>query len=384
MGSDPKYFNEFEYQEPEGLNYSIGGTDALANKGLVLSFWHVPSGENVYFKAFITTFNETYSSEWGGESVYGRADPIYLFKQTQRKITLAFKIPCSTEGEAYENLSKVQKLIQFLYPSYEDPESATTITQSPLIRLKVMNLLTNAANGASGQNAKEIYQSYRSSTDAEQGLLGAINNLTVNHNLENPDVGVLEKGSFSRAEIAEGRELMEAAGMQNTVAAILPKLIEVNLDFSPIHESPLGWANSTTFSNPNFPYGAPNADVSKAAAAWNPDRPENHAPKPSPGIYGDDFQGRFAAAYGFGSTDSLAQDSRLGGDEQEEEQGEISDQDLANAEARYAGAFGNARRRRDDRRKEKGKDQSDYVKSAMAGLPDEEDYAWDWSPWNDK
>ncbi|MAG27260.1 hypothetical protein CMI47_17135 [Candidatus Pacearchaeota archaeon] len=368
MGSDPKYFNEFEYQEVPDSNYSIGGTDALANKGLVLSFWHVPSGENVYFKAFITTFNETYSSEWGGESVYGRADPIYLFKQTQRKITLAFKIPCSTEGEAYENLSKVQKLIQFLYPSYEDPASATTITQSPLIRLKVMNLLTNAANGASGQNAKEYYQSYRSSTDAEQGLLGAINNLTVNHNLENPDIGVLEK-----------KDTQTEANAGVTVGAILPKLIEVNLDFSPIHESPLGWANSKTFSNTNFPYGAPNADVSKAAERQALlDQTEFAPPKPSPGIY---TKSPTAAEDGFGSTDSKAQDSRLGGDEQEEEQGEISDQDLANAEARYAGAFGDIRRRRDDTRKEKGKDQSDYVKSAMAGKEAEE---WDWTPWNDK
>ena len=102
--SDPKFFNNQEYRElPEenSNNYYNDGTQMLANKGLVLSFQHVPSQTSVYFKAFITAFNETYTSDWSAESVYGRADPIYLFKQTQRKITLAFKIPAGTESEAY-------------------------------------------------------------------------------------------------------------------------------------------------------------------------------------------------------------------------------------------------------------------------------------------
>ena len=73
------------------------GSDAYANiNKIVISFYHVPTGRSVYFKAFIEAFNETYTSNWNSEEVYGRPDPIYLFKNTTRNITLAFKIPAAT------------------------------------------------------------------------------------------------------------------------------------------------------------------------------------------------------------------------------------------------------------------------------------------------
>jgi len=350
MSSDPKFFNNSAYNDPRkdelSPRYDVDGTDALANKGFVLSFWHVPSKRSVYFKAFITAFNETYSSDWSGESVYGRADPIYMFKQTQRKITLAFKIPCSTAGEGYENLSKVQKLIQFLYPSYEDPASATTITQSPLIRLKVMNLLTNAQNGAEGQTPEQIFDNYSSTRDANLGLLGAINNLTVNHNLENPDIGVIEKplARWSR---------QEAVGSGVTLDAILPKMIEVNLDFSAIHETALGWENSTNFSNTNFPYGSPNMDVddSMVKTPWA-DQPEYAA--------GWDVATIVTGSNSIDTSLYPALDR-----EQEEPEGYTPEQDAANAEARYAGVLGDFRYKQDVK-KHRDTD-NEYIKSSMRG-----------------
>ena len=86
-------------------------------RGMQLSFFHVPSQKAVYFKAFIVAYNETFNSDWASETVYGRTDPIYMFKGTQRQISLNFKVPAFSEGEAYENLGRVQKLTQYLYPS---------------------------------------------------------------------------------------------------------------------------------------------------------------------------------------------------------------------------------------------------------------------------
>jgi hypothetical protein len=221
------------------------GSDALANKvQLVISFHHVPSKKSVFFKAFITSFTDTYAPDWAAETVYGRADPIYLFKNTTRKISLAFKVPAASSGEAYENLSRVQQLVQFLYPTYTDVNNANTISQSPLVRLKVMNLARDASTGPQkeaehtaeniiAQDEGASYSSYSSTADSSRGLLGVINNVTVNHNLES-DAGVIEKS-------------------QNT---ILPKLMEINLDFSPIHEHAVGWraGNSLDFASPGFPY----------------------------------------------------------------------------------------------------------------------------------
>ena len=121
-------------------------TDGLANHAeAVISFFHVPSESDVFFKAFITTFAESYQSDWNNETVFGRTDPIYTFKNTQRTMTLGWKIPADTIGEAYNNLAKVQKLAQFLYPNYADlGASGAVLSQSPLVRLKVMNLASSA------------------------------------------------------------------------------------------------------------------------------------------------------------------------------------------------------------------------------------------------
>jgi len=95
--------------------YFADGSDQLANvKKQFISFLHVPSANSVFFKAFITSFNETYTSNWKSEEVFGRADPIHSFVQTGRQINLSLMVPAASESEAFENLGRVQKLIQFL------------------------------------------------------------------------------------------------------------------------------------------------------------------------------------------------------------------------------------------------------------------------------
>ena len=216
----------------EGITPMIRATDAYANiTGANISFEHVPSGNEVEFKAFITAFNETYSSDWSNEIVFGRIDPIYLYKNTMRKISLAFKIPAESAIEASNNLSNVQALIQYLYPNYttlldsSGTQAAQTISQSPMIRLKVMNLL---------QDTSTVGASFAGGAVQGRGQLGIISSFTVNHNLEGPD-GVLHSGH----------------------GVILPKLIEVNVDFSPIHEHPIGWNEKKRPFNSHFPYAQP-------------------------------------------------------------------------------------------------------------------------------
>ena len=190
-------------------------TDGYGNvEEMMVSFYHVPSGESIYFKAFITAFNETYSSDWGRESIYGRTDPVYLFKSTKRQVSLVLKVPASTASEAYENLGRVQKLTQFLYHVYVKSDSTTTIGQSPLIRLKVMNLLARQPNLTTKnkvldkhKTTHDMYDEYISTSEPTKGLLGTIRSLAVNHNLENPEIGIIEK----------------------TTNTILPKMIEINL-----------------------------------------------------------------------------------------------------------------------------------------------------------
>ena len=229
--------SDFNYAKYNSEGIMQDPSDAYANSGFVISFYHLISNTTLKFKAYITNFNESYNSDFAAEAVFGRADPIYAFRSTTRQIALTFRIPASSTGEAYENLAKAQKLVQFLYPAYVDDSNALTIAQTPLTRLKIMNLVGNMAGENlpdAGQSFSTIYSSYGPSSEAEKGLLGAIQNVTIMHNVENDEIGVFE--------IANG--------------TILPKMIEVQLSFAPIHEHSIGWKEDGTFTEPAFPYAA--------------------------------------------------------------------------------------------------------------------------------
>jgi hypothetical protein len=292
-----------------------GDSDALATKAhMYMSFMHEPSQTEVFFKAFITAFNETYSSDWASETVFGRTDPIHHFKQTSRRITLSFKVPAATYSEAYENLGRAQSLIQMLYPNYSSVGSAAqTITQNPFIRLKVMNLLRKAPAGGG-----QTYSEYKSSGDADKGVLGVITNLTINHNLENKDVGVLQQGP-------------------NT---ILPKMIEINLDFNPVHEHRIGW-NGRTPDRSGFPYGYKDGVDS--------------AKETSEAVTGFDER-----------IEEIQAKARLK---------KMAEQDRANAEARYQTAWGKSRFNKDKKfiaGYEKREDRLNELFSQDAALTDKE------------
>jgi len=240
------------------------GSDLLANQGFRIMIQHVPSGRTIYFKAFIEAYNETFSPDWSEETVYGRMDPIYQFKNTTRNLTVGLAIPAASKSEAFENLAKVQALTQFLYPNYTQAGSATTIAQSPLLRLNVMNLAKSQKQwapklthyvpdtGSAGSwilqeqpgkkySAEDQGIKFRSvgGGKATDGLLGVLKSLTINHNLEG-DKGVIETNP-SEGTVDDG--------------GILPKLININFDFGVIHEHHLGWDDQGNFSNNAFPYG---------------------------------------------------------------------------------------------------------------------------------
>ena len=219
--------------------FFVDGSDALANNGLTIQFEYLSTGAYTTFKAFITAFNENFNCDWSEEPVFGRADPLMMFKQTSRTMTLSFVVPAASQAEGFENMGRLQALLSFLYPAYSDVDNSLSISQSPLVRMKVMNLTSKNVG---------TYQDHIQGFEQGEGLLGAITNLSVNHNIDNPEFGVFvtSKGT------------------------IIPKMFEVTLDFKVIHEQHLGWdaakANelgpagladrSAYFSDPSFPYGA--------------------------------------------------------------------------------------------------------------------------------
>jgi hypothetical protein len=238
FNSNPSTFDisSGEYTEPKPY---LDGTDAYANNNrTVVSFLHIPSDRRVSFKAMITTFSDSFTSQWSGEDVYGRGDPIQIFKSTKRSITLGFDVVASTDNEAYQNLARIQELSQFTYPSYTGVE-AQTIAQAPLVRVGFMNIITdNDDNVVDGQRTSKtkggdgtpIPVNYNNA--AESGLVCAITSLNYS------SMG-FEKDN-SNTVIGKGMAL--------------PRVINVSLSLEPLHRHQLGWLGSD-FSKNNFPYG---------------------------------------------------------------------------------------------------------------------------------
>lgn len=317
--AENKFFDVGRYQD-KGQTL-VDGTDALANKKeLVISFYHESSGRSVYFKAFITAFTETYNSNFSSHEAFGRTDPIYQYKNTTRKMSLTFEVPAASEGEAYENLGRVSALEQMLYANYTEVGSATTISQAPLIRMKVMNLAQKGLQmSLSGENYRQdveprnvLYESYKTDSSPSSGLLGIIDNLSVNHNISGED-GVFHKMRPIRND--EG----QIVGQEPIPNTILPKNIELSLAFSPIHETTLGWNKNDNQINPVFPYGVATEDL-----------------LPS---YVEGLDNLYSAY-----------NEQVEKEKAQEQAKEQRQQNIDNTKARYSGMFGGMRMRSDIRR----------------------------------
>ena len=263
-------FDSQRFNEDSDRSTFVDTTDAYANMGMKLTFTYVPTGKTVSFKAYITAFNETYSCDWAQEPVFGRIDPISMFKQTTRNVTLGFKVVAGDPSEGFDNLYRLDVLRSFLYPTYDGSSmNALTLAQSPLVRIKVMNLLTNA------KQSNTYFQMFQSQLmNRMDGALTTIKNLNVNHNIENPAVGVFEpgKGSGGRSNVGSLRSygaevIQDIAGTQQEASSeedpseysintseqvedltgtkgILPKMIEISMDFMVIHEKFMGHRTS--------------------------------------------------------------------------------------------------------------------------------------------
>ena len=238
------FFNHDKYV---GIQPNVGSgeysdpSDAYANGSQIfISFYSLIAGSkigSINFKAFVTNFQDTFSSDWGSELVFGRNDPIYSFKGTTRNISLGFQVVAATLYEAIANLERVQLLSQCLYPGYTAPHRRSlNLTKPPLMKLKFANLISQHG-GVAGANFHTLRGG---SAEAKTGgLVGVIKSLNVTPNFE--------YGAF------------DGPGP----ATIYPKLIEITIDYGVIHQAELGFDSQTGARLPNSGrfYGASTAEA---------------------------------------------------------------------------------------------------------------------------
>ena len=338
----------------------VDGSDAYANKKKAwITFRYPIGGRAVVFKAFITSFSDTFSPNFEEDQVFGRTDPIKTYMGTKRSISLGFDVVAASDEEAIGNLEKVQKLAQFMYPTYDEAGDASTISGPPIIKLGFMNMITS--QGASVNNRsveiennpngsyKATYNNHpdQQSNYGIEGLPGTISSVTYDFNLQN---------NVNNVTVGTG--------------AIFSKIISVSVGFEPIHEHTID--GSTTSPNTNFPYGVNLENLGpelskklvvgdyKPFGAGSKNNGDVYATSP-PSIenYLSDARDAFIARVGAGEARSIDSEKINSGAEylnnvKEEHQERLaklkeSQQQLDIAEARYNSLFGKGRKRRDQR-----------------------------------
>ena len=220
-----------------------------------IEIYHIPTGLNVFFKAFLTEFSDTFSPEYNEEAVFGRMDPIATYKRTGRKITLGWSLPASDLNEAKENMAKMNRLIQMMYPVYdkasEGGNSATTMRSGPIFKIKMGNLIMKPGQKTTSGAAKL------------KGLPGIIGAFSYAPDL---DAGVFDPPESTKTE----------PGIQKRVVGVYegnlyPKSVKVSLNITVLHDTPLGFEvdgddlvelRSKENMPARFPYGGDNKQTS--------------------------------------------------------------------------------------------------------------------------
>lgn len=188
-----------------GYTNSVAG---LANQGLVLKIASVAQITSpVTFVAFMESYSETFSQNFQQDQVFGRMDPIQSFQNTQRKLSVSWKLLSANEREAESNMFNISRLTTLMYPIYTSGE-VRHVSRAPVMAIKYMNLIRDPKQGSGNY------------------LFGTIGNLSIT-----PD---LEFGVFT------GSPEKRAAFTEIEGGEIYPKIFTLSLDFNPIHYGTLG------------------------------------------------------------------------------------------------------------------------------------------------
>lgn len=114
------------------------------------------TNEFVAFHAFLTTLADDYSANYESTDGIGRMDPVKIFKNTTRRVSVGFVL-AALDGEDFQGMwEKINKLTTLVYPQYTKGKKieidgnfsfekpfTQTIAASPMVRLRVGNLFTS-------------------------------------------------------------------------------------------------------------------------------------------------------------------------------------------------------------------------------------------------
>jgi len=112
---------------------------------------HVRGASRLYFNSIVTEYSDSWTPRWTPTNVYGRMDPVATYGGTSRELVLGFRVVSDDRSEAVENMIKIEKLIQYQYPTYQTAGGggARVLNSPPYFELVFMNVLDSSRKNGS-------------------------------------------------------------------------------------------------------------------------------------------------------------------------------------------------------------------------------------------
>jgi len=118
-------------------------------------FHDLRTNEIISFHAFLNSLSDSFNASYNPTSGYGRMDPVQIYRNTSRSISLGFTVAATSKKDFNEMWWKINKLITLLYPKWSkgtkvtDIETGSSFIQpfsqiigaSPMIRLRVGDVI---------------------------------------------------------------------------------------------------------------------------------------------------------------------------------------------------------------------------------------------------
>lgn len=103
--------------------------------------------KRIYFRAFFKSLRESISPSWTSESYFGRVDPVGVYMNTSRTISVSFALVAFSQQGFTTIWRKLNNLSKLLYPTFKNG----VMVKAPVCRLRIGDVICDSnGNGLPG------------------------------------------------------------------------------------------------------------------------------------------------------------------------------------------------------------------------------------------
>jgi hypothetical protein len=230
-------FAQFRTWPKPDLGKYTDYSDHLTNQhGLYLDIYALHAKARVVFKAFLTSFQDSFDTALDVNTFVGHAEPIRKMRAVDRQIQIGIDLPASNTFQAKTNLHSLGLLVKMIYPLADESHvggdgwnvkrAHIKTGGDPIFKVKFKNLITGPNQNPRGPAKID-------------GLTGYIGN--INYSFDLPSGFFHDEGD---------------------TGFLYPQLINLSFTFFPFNEQMPAWkvydegpgGTKVKFTRPNYPY----------------------------------------------------------------------------------------------------------------------------------